>query len=117
MAYTDLIITEYIEGSSNNKAIEIYNGTGGAVNLAAAGYSLQMFFNGNPVSTLTINLTGSVAAGDVYVIANSGANAAILALADQTNGSGWFKGDDAITLRKGATVIYSIVQVGFDPGS
>ena len=27
---TDLFISEYIEGSSNNKAIEIYNGTGSA---------------------------------------------------------------------------------------
>ena len=31
---TDLIISEYAEGSSNNKYIEIYNGTGAAVNLA-----------------------------------------------------------------------------------
>jgi hypothetical protein len=29
-----LIISEYVEGSSNNKAIEIYNGTGAAINLA-----------------------------------------------------------------------------------
>ena len=27
---TDLFFSEYIEGSINNKAIEIYNGTGGA---------------------------------------------------------------------------------------
>ncbi len=32
---TELFISEYIEGSSNNKAIEIYNGTGAAVNLAS----------------------------------------------------------------------------------
>ncbi|MCA9899267.1 MAG: hypothetical protein KC433_13840, partial [Anaerolineales bacterium] len=30
---TSLFISEYIEGSSNNKAIEIYNGTGTAVDL------------------------------------------------------------------------------------
>ena len=45
---TELFISEYIEGSSNNKAIEIYNGTGAAVNLGAGGYNIQMFFNGNP---------------------------------------------------------------------
>jgi hypothetical protein len=31
---TDLFISEYIEGSSNNKAIEIYNGTGSSVDLS-----------------------------------------------------------------------------------
>ena len=34
----DLLISEYIEGSSFNKAIEIYNGTGGDVDLS--GYDL-----------------------------------------------------------------------------
>src|SRR5688500_4961443 len=114
---TELFISEYIEGSSNNKAIEIYNGTAASVNLADGGYNIQMFFNGNPVATLTINLVGTVAAGDVYVIAQSSASATILAQADQTNGSGWFNGDDAVVLRKGATIIDSIGQVGFDPGS
>src|SRR5205085_9906297 len=31
---TDLFISEYVEGSSNNKYIEIYNGTGASANLA-----------------------------------------------------------------------------------
>jgi uncharacterized protein len=114
---TELFISEYIEGSSNNKAIEIFNGTGAAIDLAAAGYSLQFFFNGSSSAGLTINLTGTVAAGDVFVIANSSAAAEILAQADQTNGAGWYNGDDAIVLRKGSTVIDSIGQVGFDPGS
>ncbi len=70
-----------------------------------------------PVSALTINLTGTVAAGDVYVLAQSSANAAILAQADQTNGSGWFNGDDAVVLRKGTTIIDVIGQIGFDPGT
>ena len=40
-------------------------------------------------------------AGDVYVVAQASANATILAQADQTNGSGFFNGDDAIVLRSG----------------
>ena len=114
---TELFISEYIEGSSNNKAIEIYNGTGAAVNLGAGGYNIQMFFNGSASAGLTINLTGTVAAGDVYVIAQSSSVAAILAQADQTNGSGWFNGDDAVVLRKGTTIIDSFGQAGFDPGT
>ncbi len=87
-APTDVFISEYVEGSSNNKALEIFNGTGAPVNLAAGGYQLQMAFNGNPTPSLTIPLTGTVAAGDVYVVAQSAAGPAILAQADQTNGSG-----------------------------
>jgi predicted extracellular nuclease len=116
-APTELFFSEYIEGSSNNKALEIYNGTGAPVNLATAGYSVQMFFNGSGTAGLTINLTGTVAAGDVFVLAQSSANAAILAQADQTNGAGWFNGDDAVVLRNGTTVIDSIGQIGFDPGT
>ncbi len=114
---TELFISEYIEGSSINKAIEIYNGTGAAVNLAADVYNIQMFFNGNPSAGLTIDLTGTVADGDVFVLAHSAAVAEILAQADQTSGAGWFNGDDAVVLRKGATIIDSIGQAGFDPGS
>lgn len=114
-ASSELYFSEYIEGSSNNKALEIYNGTGADVTLA--GYDVQMCFNGNAACTLTIPLTGTIAAGDVHVVANSAANATILAQADQTNGSGWFNGDDAVLLRKNGVVIDSIGQRGFDPGT
>ncbi|MEZ5285047.1 MAG: ExeM/NucH family extracellular endonuclease [Vicinamibacterales bacterium] len=116
-AQTDLFVSEYIEGSSNNKALEIYNGTGAPVDLAAGGYSIQMFFNGSATAGLTINLTGTVAAGDVYVLAQASANATILAQADQTNGSGWFNGDDAVVLRRGTDVVDVIGQIGVDPGT
>ncbi len=116
-APTDLFLSEYIEGSSNNKALEIYNGTGAAVDLAAAGYNIQMFFNGSTSAGLTVNLTGSVAAGDVHVLAQASAAAEVLAAADQTSAASWFNGDDAIVLRKGTTVLDSLGQVGVDPGA
>jgi uncharacterized protein len=116
-APTELFFSEYIEGTSNNKALEIFNGTGAPIDLTAGGYSIQMFFNGSTTAGLTINLAGTVAAGDVWVVAQSSAAPAILAQADQTNGAGWFNGDDAVTLRKGTTVIDSIGQVGVDPGT
>ena len=113
----DLFISEYIEGSSNNKAIEIYNGTGAAIDLSTAGYNVQMYFNGSASAGLTINLTGIVASGDVFVLAHSSASAAILAQADQTDGAGWFNGDDAVVLRRGGTILDVVGQVGFDPGT
>ena len=116
-APSDRFFSEYIEGSSNNKALEIFNGTGAAVNLATGGYNVQMYFNGSATAGLTISLTGTVATGDVYVVAQASASDAILAQADQTNGSGWFNGDDAVVLRKGTTVLDVIGQTGFDPGT
>src|SRR5690606_17998953 len=116
-APTELFFSEYIEGSSNNKALEIYNGTGTAVNLGTDGYNIQMYFNGSANTGLTINLTGILADGDVFVIAHSSANATILSQADQTNGAGWFNGDDVVVLRKGTTVIDVIGQIGYDPGN
>jgi predicted extracellular nuclease len=115
-AKAELFFSEYIEGSSNNKALEIFNPTGAAVNLAAGGYDVQMFFNGSATAGLTIALTGSVTPGDVYVLAQASAAAAILAQADQTDGAGWYNGDDAVVLRKAGMVIDVIGQIGFDPG-
>lgn len=112
-----LFFSEYIEGSSNNKALEIFNGTGTAINLGTGGYNVQMFFNGSMTAGLTINLVGTVADGDVFVVAQSSASAAILAQADQTNGAGWYNGDDAVVLRQGTTIVDVIGQVGFDPGT
>jgi len=116
-ASTDVFFSEYVEGSSNNKALEIFNDTGAPVDLAAGGYAVEMYFNGNPAVGLTIPLTGTVADDDVYVVAQSTADAAILAQADQTNGAGWFNGDDAVVLRKGTTVLDVIGQIGADPGT
>jgi predicted extracellular nuclease len=116
-ASTELFFSEYIEGSSNNKALEIFNDTGATVNLAAGGYDVQMCFNGSSACTLTIALTGSVADGDVYVLAQSAASGTILAQADQTNGSGWFNGNDAVLLRKNGVVVDSIGQRGANPGT
>ncbi|SCL20385.1 hypothetical protein GA0070616_1965 [Micromonospora nigra] len=115
-APTDLLISEYVEGSSNNKAIELFNGTASAVDLTVGGYQLQVYFNGSTNPT-TLTLDGTVAAGDVFVLAAASAAPAILAAADQTTGASLFNGDDAIVLRRGTTVVDSIGQVGVDPGT
>lgn len=117
---TDIFLSEYVEGSSNNKALEFYNGTGAPIDLAAGGYVVQLYFNGSTTAGGTIALTGTVANGDVYVLAAATANAAILAQADQTTGASLYNGDDAIVLRKGGAsgpVVDSLGQVGVDPGT
>ena len=115
---SNLFISEYIEGSSYNKAIEIVNMTGSTVNLSTGGYKLLIYANGASDPLPTINLTGSVAHGDVYVVCHGSANAAILAQCDQIYGFA-FNGDDAIALAVGATptLLDVIGQIGTDPGT
>lgn len=116
-ASTELFVSEYVEGSSNNKAVELTNPTSAPVDLAASGYAVQMYFNGSGIAGLTIDLTGTVAPGDAFVLAQASANPAVLAQADQTNGSGWFNGDDAVVLVRQGAVVDSIGQIGVDPGN
>ena len=115
-APTDLLISEYVEGSSDNKALEIYNGTGAAINLAAGLYSIEIYFNGSTLAGTTIELTGTVGDGDVYVVADNDAGSAILTETDQTSTSNFFNGDDAVALLKNGVIIDVIGQMGFDPG-
>ena len=113
----ELFFSEYVEGSGLSKALEIFNGTPGAVDLSAGAYDVQIFLNGSVTASATIALTGSILPGDVFVVALSGADSVVLAQADLITASLNFTGDDALVLRKNAVVIDSIGQVGFDPGT
>lgn len=121
-APTDLFISEYIEGSSNNKALELYNGTASPIDLAAGSYIIQMYFNGNVAVGFTINLTGTVQPGGTFVVAPTSANLnpAISSKANQRFGTAWFNGNDAVVLRKGGasgSILDVIGQIGNDPGA
>jgi|GEM_PF-6071149 len=111
----DLFFSEYIEGNSNNKAIEIYNGTGTSVNLS--GYTVETYGNGSLTASYTLSLSGTLANNDVYVIYNSSAAATIKDKGDISSDVTFFNGDDAILLKKGSTVIDIIGRIGEDPGS
>ncbi|HJM96186.1 MAG TPA: lamin tail domain-containing protein, partial [Candidatus Marinimicrobia bacterium] len=117
---SDLFFSEYAEGSSNNKYLEIYNGTGADVDLS--NYLIMQNSNGGPWDEYVDTLSGTLANGDVYVIANASADASILAEADLT-GSGicYFNGDDARALIKvvagDTTVLDYIGSFPDDPGS
>jgi uncharacterized protein len=113
----ELFFSEYIEGSSYNKALEIYNGTGTPVDLAAGGYTLHVYFNGSASPGTSAVLTGTVVDGDVFVFADGRAAQVILDQADQTTTANLFNGDDAVVLMKGDEVVDAIGQIGFDPGS
>ena len=113
----DLFFSEYSEGSGFNKGIEIFNGTGADIDLSA--YTLELYSNGAAAPSVSRVLSGTLLNGDVFVGANSQADAALTAAADDMVNGGVYNwnGDDAIVLRKSGAVVDSIGQVGVDPGS
>ncbi|MGD1851238.1 MAG: lamin tail domain-containing protein [Cyanophyceae cyanobacterium] len=111
-----VFISEYIEGSSNNKAVELYNPTGAAIDLGAGNYTLEFFSNGNNVASTTINLTGTIAAGGTYIIADDNAVLAVTSVANLTPGNSFFNGNDAVVVKSNSAVVDVLGQVGFDPG-
>ena len=85
---TELYFSKYGEGSSNNKFLEIYNGTDNDIDLS--NYAFPNVTNdpttaGEYENWNTFTAGAIVAAGDVYVIAHPSADASILAQADQTH--------------------------------
>lgn len=115
-ATPDLLISEYIEGTSFNKSIEIYNGTGSSVDLSS--YSLELYSNGSATVSQSVSLSGTLADGDVFVVSHGSADAAILAVTDLVSSAvANFNGDDAVVLQGASGVVDSFGQVGIDPGS
>lgn len=116
-APTGLIISEYVEGSSYNKALEFFNGTDTPIDVAD--HSVEVYFNGNSSSTAGIDgMSGTIDPGQAYVIAVAQADQALLDRADHVaSNSNLWNGDDAIVLRRGDVVVDSFGQVGVDPGS
>ncbi len=109
----ELFLSEYVEGSGFNKALEIYNPTDNLIGLAAGGYSLEFSFNGGTSTTYIGFLAGStIPAGGTYVVTASNAGADLLAKGDQNTGTSWFNGDDVVLLIHNGTAIDSIGQLG-----
>jgi len=115
-APAELFLSEYVEGTGNNRALEVFNGTGAPVDLSDGGYKVQLYTNGRSTPTLTIFLAGRVASRDVFVLASSFADPGVRAQADQLTTNMPMTGNDAVVLRKGGQVVDSIGRVGMDPG-
>lgn len=114
----DLFISEYVEGSSNNKYIEIFNGTGADVNLE--GYKIQLFANGATTPTNNNTLSGTLVNGQTVIYMNSSATLTLNeGVTASTNTAMNFGGDDALALYKISTESYVDIfgTIGNDPGS
>ena len=110
-----LIISQYYEGTSNNKWIEIYNPGSMAIDLQAAGYRLGSWNNTNregwKIATsadLTVVLSNSISAGGTYLVRHGSATNPAYATANQI--ATWaFNGDDSVVLYTGST--YAVASI------
>ena len=126
---SELFFSEIVEGSGNNKAIEIYNPTSSAINLS--NYRIVRYSNGSTVGSDSLNLNGTINAMDVWVVVNGqttsspsspACDTALQAMADQLGGAYpdplYQNGDDAICLVRVSP--YAIIdifgKIGEDPG-
>ena len=120
-----LIITEYVEGSSNNKYLEITNIGTSEADLSK--YTLKLYANGgtSPVATggtQVLNaLTGgptTLAAGASLVLKNSSAALTLPAGVNAyVSGVTNFNGDDVVELEKDGVVVDVFGVRGTDPGT
>ncbi len=112
-AQTDLFFSEYIEGSGNNKGVEIYNPTSATIDLN--NYYVVRFSNGSSVFTEggVTHLSGIIEPYKTFVLVNGqttstptspACSPVMQALADQLDGAypapTYMNGNDAIGLIK-----------------
>ncbi len=104
---TDLMFSEYVEGSSNNKVLEISNATGTSATLSA--YSIKKQSNGAGAWSTGITLSGTLNSGSKFVIVNSLIASTCYSTATanlSTSASEMtFNGNDAIGLFKNGVLI------------
>ena len=100
-----LFISEVTDhGSGSHSYVEIYNGTGTAINLS--GYEIRVHNNGSATPTSTVALSGTVAHNDVFVLAFGSSDATDANAThgfDQSSAISGINNDDHIRLYNGST--------------
>lgn len=104
----DVFFSEYVEGTSNNKALEIVNLR--ATSLSLSSCVIERYSNGGTTPTDIALQGGSLPPGGVFVICNSSFGQP--GLCDQTNSGINHNGDDAIALVCGGTTLDVFGRVG-----
>ncbi len=103
----ELFFSEYVEGSSYDKVLEIANYTNDAIDLSD--YSIMKQSNGAGAWGSELNLSGTLVSGKVFVVCHYQANTAIKSVADLIEPSNsWtlsFNGNDPIGLFRNGTLI------------
>ena len=120
LRHRTLLISEYMEGTAYNDAIEVFNPTCREVDLSE--YKIWKVSNGGQWgedATNSVPLQGFLAPGQVFVLCNKQFDMTLTTKCDyiaQTANGINFDGDDAIALTHGTTVIDTVGQAGVNPG-
>jgi hypothetical protein len=102
--------SEYVEGSSSNKALEITARTRSVLD----GCKISSYFNGKSEAAVVASLGGVLEAGEVLTLCTSTLKEK-LAACNQV-GNLTFNGDDVVTLSCHGELLDVIGQIGVDPG-
>jgi len=107
---SDLLISEYLEGTGNNRAIELYNK--GEKDIDLSEYRIFIYLRGDSEPGYTIELEGTLPSRNVFVVAHPEAEESVLEKADQISEKLMFNGSQQIALAKGKKVIDLIGIMG-----
>lgn len=109
----DLFFTEYVEGSGNDCALEIYNPTPDSVDLS--NYYIYQSLDGG-ASAGYFRLNGYLRSGEVYVVVGALSSNTLLQFADTITPFLQFNGNDALALYHGSVLTDIFGIVGDNPG-
>lgn len=100
-----LFISEYLEGTYFNKAIELYNPTNQTIDLSE--YEIIKYINTNENNSVTLELRGQIDANETFVITNYNADNDLKEKGDINNNNTvtTFNGDDMLELSKNGAAI------------
>ncbi|MCU4525664.1 ExeM/NucH family extracellular endonuclease [Acinetobacter pittii] len=113
-AQAQLMFSQYVDGSSNRKGLEIYNPDGTTVNLAD--YEIQQFNNGGTAKTATFRLQGSLTSKQKFLIGRSELQAELGSKVNQVAALS-FNGDDAVVLVYKGTPVDRFGRIGERPAA
>jgi len=104
-AATELYISEYYEGTSNNKVLEITNPTLSAISLS--GYSIKKQSNGSGAWSFELTLSGTINPKSTFLLKNSLSSLSSCTFTAQSvvGAPIDFNGDDPVALFKNGTLI------------
>lgn len=113
-SYAQLMFSQYIDGTSNKKGLEIYNPDASTINLAD--YEIQQYTNGATSKTATYTLQGNLASKAKFILGRSELQAEIGNKVNQVAGL-TFNGDDALVLLYKGTPVDRFGRIGERPAS
>lgn len=131
---SELFISEYCEGTGNNKAVELFNPTGSPIDLGP--YVIERWSNGEAFAGDEADLIGTIPAFGTWVLVNGqtedidigggtispAVDPAMQAYADQLDNPypapTYMNGNDALVVVKGGSTVVDIFGLpGEDPGT